>query len=76
MAYNLPGILLLSSSLYKVDPVCDVYVELFYQPVTNKLLLSSYFQEIARLFPNKFNDLKEVVYWMFNELFEEEDPYE
>jgi hypothetical protein len=26
LAYNLPGILLLSSSLYKVDPVCDVYI--------------------------------------------------
>lgn len=26
LAYNLPGILVLSSQLYKVDPICDVYV--------------------------------------------------
>jgi hypothetical protein len=69
LAYNLPGILLLSSHLYKVDPVCDVYIELFYQPLTNKLLLASYFHEIAKLFPSKSHDLKELVYWMLNELF-------
>lgn len=60
---------MISSPIYKVDPICEVYMELFYQPLSNKALLSSYFHEIAKMFPSKSNDLKEVVYWMFNELF-------
>ena len=76
LSYNLPGILKLSAPLYKVDALCDVYVELFYQSVSDKLLLASYFHEIARLFPKKSTELKELVYWMFGELFEEDDPSE
>jgi len=51
--YNLPGILILSAPLYKVDPICDIYVELFYEAASNKLLLASYFHEMVRLFPSK-----------------------
>jgi hypothetical protein len=72
LAYNLPGVLALSAPLYRVDPLCDVYAELFYQPLANKLLLASYFHEVAKLFPAKAADLRDLLYWMFGELFEEE----
>ena len=72
----MPGILTLSAPLYRVDPLCDIYVELFYQPLANKLLLASYFHEVAKLFPSKAVDLRDLLYWMMGELFEEEDPCE
>ena len=65
LAYNLPGVLALSSPLYRVDPLCDVYIELFYQPATNKLLLASYFHEVARLFTAKAAYLRDLLYWIF-----------
>lgn len=43
LVYNLPGILILSASHYKVEALCDVYIELFYQPTSNKILLAGYF---------------------------------
>jgi hypothetical protein len=76
LAYSLPGVLTLSAPLYRVDPLCDVYVELFYQPLANKLLLASYFHELARLFPSKAAELRDLLYWVFGELFEEEEPCE
>ena len=66
MVYNLPGILSLAAPFHRVDPLCDIFVELFYNPKANKLLLTSYFHEMAKLFPAKWNELKDLFYWMLN----------
>lgn len=76
LIYNLPGILILAAPLHRVDPICDIYIELFYEPLTDKLLLASYFHEMVKLFPSKWAELKEVAFWMFQELFEDADPME
>lgn len=36
-------------------------------------MLMSFFHEIVFLYPHKKEELKEVVYWIFGELFEEEE---
>lgn len=72
MIYNLPGILLLSSKFHSTEPLVDVYCELFYEPLVNKITLMSYFHEIAFLYPQKKESLKELVYWIFGELFDQE----
>ena len=74
--YSLPGILTLAAPLHKVDPLCDVYVELFYSPIANKLTLASYYHEMAQLFPSKADPLKDLLYGMLNELFEDPEPEE
>jgi hypothetical protein len=43
LAYNLPGVLALTAPVLKVDAMCEVYIELFYQTHSNKILLASYF---------------------------------
>ena len=43
LIYNLPGILSLASPYHKVDPLCDIYIDLFYNAKSNKVVLSSYF---------------------------------
>ena len=43
MIYNLPGILTLASPFHKVDPICDIYIDLFYNPKSDKMVLASYF---------------------------------
>lgn len=58
MIYNLPGILKISAALYKVDPLCDIYMDLYYSPISNKMLLASYYHEMVCLFPAKSNELK------------------
>jgi len=60
---------MLSAPLHKVDPICDVYIHLFYEAESDKLLLASYFHQMVKLFPSKYHELREVVDWMFNELF-------
>lgn len=70
LVYNLPGILSLTFPLHKIDSMCDVYVELLYHPQSNKIVLGGYFHEMAKMFPSKWGELKEVAYWMFGELTE------
>lgn len=70
LIYNLPGILLLSSKFHKTDPLVEVYCELFYEPLANKVTLMSFFHELVFLYPHKRNELKEVVYWVMGELFD------
>jgi hypothetical protein len=72
MIYSIPGILLLASPHHRVDPLCDIYCELYYNPKTNKLLLAGYFHEMVKLFPTKWGDLKDLVYWMLSELLEDD----
>jgi hypothetical protein len=66
MVYNLPGILILAAPYHRVDPLCDLFVELFYNPKVNKIVLAAYFHEMVRLFPSKWGELKDLVYWMMN----------
>ena len=68
LLYNLYGILSLAAPHHKVDPLCDVYVALFYSPLTDKTLLAAYFHKIALLFPNKMAELREVLIWMLGEV--------
>ncbi len=68
MVYNLPGILILAAPYHRVDPLCDIFIELFYNPRTNKMVLASYFHEMVKLFPSKKLDLRELFYWMMSEL--------
>lgn len=68
LVYNLPGILSLAAPMHRVDPLCDIYAELFYSPIANKLTLASYYHIMAQLFPSKADNLKELLYWMMNEL--------
>ena len=70
MAFNLPGVLSLATPFHRVDPLCDVYIDLFYNPKSNKTLLASYFHEMVDLFQSKSRDLKELFYWMLQELLE------
>lgn len=69
--YNLPGILLLSKKYHRVDPLCDVYAELFYHSQSDTFMLVSYFHEMAKMFPSKKNILRETVFSFFSEVFEE-----
>lgn len=55
LVYNLPGILSLASFNYSVDPICDVYVEMFYDSNIEKMTLAAYFHEMVRIFPKKHN---------------------
>ena len=41
--FNLPGILLLTKKYHRVDSLCEVYAELFFNPDADTLLLVSYF---------------------------------
>lgn len=66
MAFNLPGILALAAPYHRVDPLCDIYIDLFYNPRSDKLLLASYFHEMVRLFPSKWADLRELFFWMIS----------
>ena len=71
MAFNLPGVLTLAAPYHRVDPLCDIYIDLFYNSKSNKILLTSYFHEMVALFPSKGKDLKELFFWMLQELLEE-----
>ena len=55
MVYNLPGILILAVPFHRVDPLCDLFVELFYYPKVNKFVLAAYFHEMVKLFPSKWS---------------------
>lgn len=66
MVYNLPGILILAAPYHKVDPICDIFIDLFYNPKSDKLVLASYYYEMVNLFPSKWADLRELFYWMLN----------
>lgn len=68
MVYNFYGMLALAAPHHRVDPLCDVYVSLFYSPLPNKRLLASYFHLMVRLFPSKGQQLREVINWMMNEV--------
>ena len=76
MVYNLPGILMLAAPYHKVDPLCDIYIDLFYNSKSNKLVLASSFHEMVKLFSSKWSDLKELFYWMLNELLEDNVQYD
>ncbi len=76
MIFNLPGILLLAAPYHKVDPLCDIYIDLFYNPKSNKLTLASCFHEMVKLFPSKWHDLKELFYWMVGQLLEDDGSNE
>ena len=56
--YNFCGILSLSIQFIKLDPICDLYINFFYSPTSDKLLLVSYFHEMIRLFPQKVPEFK------------------
>ena len=58
LIYNLYGILKISAPYHKVDPLCDIYISLFYSSISNKLLLASYYHEMAILFKSKSGELK------------------
>lgn len=58
MVFNLPGILILAAPYHKVDPLCDIFIDLFYNPKSDKLVLASYFHEMVKLFPSKWTDLR------------------
>ena len=62
--------------MHRVDPICDIYAELYYSPIANKLTLASYYHIMAQLFTSKTENLKELLYWMMNELLEESEPPE
>jgi len=66
LIYNLPGILTLASTYHRVDPICDIYIDLFYNPKSNKITLASYFHEMVRLFPSKWVELRDLLYWMLS----------
>ena len=70
LVYNLPGILTLAAPYHRVDPLCDIYIELFYHPLADKLRLASYFGVMVRLFPSKGGELKDLLSWMLGELLE------
>ena len=74
MIFNLPGILLLAKKYHRVDPICELYAELFYNPEADTILLVSYFHEMAQMFLNKTKLLKDVAYGLLNEIFEEAEP--
>ena len=76
MVYNLPGILILAAPYHRVDPLCDIFIDLFYNPKTNKTVLASCFHEMVKLFPSKGSDLKDLFYWMLNELLEDNVQYD
>jgi hypothetical protein len=73
LLYNLYGILSLAAPHHKVDPLCDVYIALFYSPLTDKALLAACFHRMALLFPNKTTDLREVLMWMLGEVLSGEE---
>lgn len=56
-----------------MDPLCDLYVALFYSPVADKLLLAAYFHRMATLLPSKAAELREVLIWMLNEIIAGDD---
>ena len=72
--YNLPGVLFLSRRHLLLDSLCDVYVELFFHPDSDTLLLVSYFHEMVRMFPSKYKALREIIYNLLNEVFSESEP--
>lgn len=74
--FNLPGILLLAKNHHRVDPLCEVYTELFFNPDADSLLLASYFHEIAQMFPSRRRLLRDTAYNLFQEIFEEAEPAE
>lgn len=73
LLYNLYGILSLAAPHHRVDALCDLYIALFYSPITDKLLLAAYFHRMAMLFPNKAGEMREVLIWMLNEILTGED---
>jgi hypothetical protein len=48
-------------------------VSLFYSPLADKMLLASYFHRMAKLFPNKAAELREVLAWMLGEVLAGEE---
>jgi hypothetical protein len=73
LLYNLYGILVLAAPHHRVDPLCDLYLALFYSPLSDKLLLASYFHRMANLFPAKAGELREVFMWMLGEVLAGEE---
>jgi len=67
------GVLSLAAPHHKVDPLCEVYIALFYSPLSDKALLATYFHRMALLFPNKTTDLREVLMWMLGEVLSGEE---
>ena len=66
--------LLLSRKYLTVDSLCDVYVELFFHPDSDTLLLVSYFHEMVKMFPSKYKALREIIYNLLNEAFSDTQP--
>lgn len=71
--YNLPGILVLSKPRYNVEPISEIYIELFYDNLASKYQLAACFPVMIELFQSKKNEFKEIVYNMFEEVLDEDD---
>lgn len=66
--FNLPGVLILSKSRYNVEPISEVYIELFYDNLASKFQLTTCFHVMVDLFPNKAPEFRDIVYNMFEEV--------
>jgi|JI6StandDraft_1071083.scaffolds.fasta_scaffold24285_4 hypothetical protein len=56
--YNLPGILVLSKPRYNVEPISEIYIELFYDNLASKFQLAACFHIMVEVFPGKRQEFK------------------
>jgi hypothetical protein len=56
--FNLPGILVLSKPRYNIEPISEIYIELFYDNLASKFQLAACFHVMIDVFPSKKADFK------------------